>query len=378
MTTKNVWAPTLDAFEKLFVNQPEMDKIRAYLGRFNPLKVLRSESQELKHSNILGWLLDPKETHGLGDQFLKAFLSEALRGRSDGLQPSSLDIVQSNLRDAEVRREWLNIDLFVISASNNWAFIIENKYKAKQTAGQLKTYFSKVEHATKSFGQAIWISGIFLTLNEEEPEDPRYKRIGYDAICELLSQTLSANRTAMGTEVQVFLDHYLEILKEATDMSEDYIEIQKVARTLYKANKKVLDFIWEHASSTDFLLARDTAFGNELDSWQEAAIGTQNYIHLWSSGNRFSFLPWSWYTALGEDELNWSGCENWWSGYPLICWMELAQKSSGGSTLRLFAEVGPLEPHRIRASIINAIEDACEGSKLVAFQQRSKEEGKKY
>ena len=67
--------PTLDDLEKLFVNNSDLDAIRSHLSRFNPIKTMGMERMEIRHSAILGWLLSPQETHGLGDTFLKAFLS---------------------------------------------------------------------------------------------------------------------------------------------------------------------------------------------------------------------------------------------------------------------------------------------------------------
>lgn len=41
--------------------------------RFNPFDVLRYADYEIRHSNVLAWLLQPNETHGIGDAFIRAF-----------------------------------------------------------------------------------------------------------------------------------------------------------------------------------------------------------------------------------------------------------------------------------------------------------------
>lgn len=38
---------------------------------FNAFEVLRYSDYEIRHSNVLAWLLTPGETHGAGDAFLK-------------------------------------------------------------------------------------------------------------------------------------------------------------------------------------------------------------------------------------------------------------------------------------------------------------------
>src|SRR5688572_3748225 len=115
--------PSYDEMEALFVNNDELQKIEAYLNRFNPIKVMKMVGMEIRHSAILAWLLNPKETHGLGDHFLRAFLSEAIKGDS-GNRPNALQISQSDMRDADVRSEWNNIDIFILSPQNRWAFIV--------------------------------------------------------------------------------------------------------------------------------------------------------------------------------------------------------------------------------------------------------------
>ena len=44
--------------------------------RFNVFDVLRNAEYEIRHSNVLAWLLTPGETHGLGDKFLRGFIEK--------------------------------------------------------------------------------------------------------------------------------------------------------------------------------------------------------------------------------------------------------------------------------------------------------------
>lgn len=74
--------PTTEELEALFVNNPLLARIESHLGRFNPIRVMRMERMEIRHSAILAWLLDPAESHGLEDKFLKAFLGEAFADRA--------------------------------------------------------------------------------------------------------------------------------------------------------------------------------------------------------------------------------------------------------------------------------------------------------
>lgn len=367
--------------EALFVNNPHLDELEAYLNRFNPIRIMRMEGMELRHSNILAWLLDPLETHGLGDRFLKSFLSEALRGESAKGMPTALEITQADLQDIEVRREWQHIDIFLLSRRNNWAFIVENKFHAAQHKGQLSKYIDKVRSSFEPEEGKLDIRGVFLTLHDEEPAEPSYVSIGYDAVCDLLTRAMQTEGQSLGKEVQVFLSHYIEIIKEAAGMSEERERFERLARSLYRQHRKALDFIQEHGSATNFSLALDDAFG---DAWEDRGIveiGRLSICKLRSRGDRLRFLPLKWHGALGGDRYRWPGCKDWWAGYPVVCWIEMfnGDKSAEG-TLRLFAEVGPLSDFEARKELIDAIKDKARlaGIKEVGFQRTAAKEGKKY
>ncbi|MDK1492465.1 PD-(D/E)XK nuclease family protein [Sinorhizobium sp. 7-81] len=137
--------PTPKELEDLFVNNRDLQRVAAYLNRFNPIRTMRMDGMEIRHSSILAWLLDPRETHGLSDRFLRGFLCEAMRGQSALGSPTALEIAQADLRDAEVRREWQQIDIFVLLPRLNWAFVIENKFHSSQHEGQLAKYAERVK-----------------------------------------------------------------------------------------------------------------------------------------------------------------------------------------------------------------------------------------
>jgi hypothetical protein len=373
--------PTLAAFEGLFVNNADLDKIEAYLNRFNPISVMRMENMENRHSNILAWLLDPKENHGLGDKFARAFLAEAMRSGEANDLPSALEVAQADLNDLEVRREWLHIDLFLLSRRNGWAFVIENKFYAKQGDGQLEGYKRKVRSVYSSKAQDIKIGGIFLTLNDEQPDDLDFVAIGYEAIATLLPRILESESDTMGDEVAIFVRHYIDIVKEACGMSDEQEKMEQLARSLYRRHQKVLDFIWEHGSQNNFTIARESAFGSEWGDDVIVPSPAGDLVSLTSGSEWISFLPVSWFQWLGGRDYTWPGCENWWSGFPVICWMELQLGNEAGKgVLRLYAEVGPLADHISRVSLIRLIEEAAADAApgMIAFRKGADRDGAQY
>jgi hypothetical protein len=100
--------------------------------------------QEIRHSNVLAFLLRPQEKHGLGDAFLKKIIQKALENSSGASPVSALTVALSDFSDALVRREWRNIDLVVESPSNKLIVAIENKIESSEGGGQLSKYESSV------------------------------------------------------------------------------------------------------------------------------------------------------------------------------------------------------------------------------------------
>lgn len=52
------------SYSMLF-NSLEFQTLNKNLNKFNPLKVLKSSKYEIRHSNILAWLLTPNENYNM-------------------------------------------------------------------------------------------------------------------------------------------------------------------------------------------------------------------------------------------------------------------------------------------------------------------------
>ncbi len=377
--------PTFDELESLFVNNANLERIASYLNRFNPIRVMRMENMEIRHSAILAWLLDPNETHGFSDSFLRSFLAEALRGDDSKKTPTALDVSQADLRDAEIKREKENIDLFVTSPANGWAFIIENKFHSKQHSGQLERYIEQAKKDAKSANIEFSLIGIFLTLHDEDIADEakeHYVPLRYADICKILETLLEDRRnTNTSSEPHQFIRYYLEIIRDATGENEELRKIESIAKQLYKNHRKALEFVIEHGKRTDFVIACDEIFGESISFPQKVNIGDETFVYSNRDSTAVSFLPDSWFNCLYSAITQWPGCERWWAGLPLISWIRLTPNPDGtGGKIRLYAEVGPLEPHSSRKKLIEAIAEKGkhENSPRIAFQRGAADEGRKY
>ena len=370
-------SPTQAEFESLFVNNVDLDQLRAGLNRFNPIHTMGMADMEIRHSAILGWLLDPQETHGLRDGFLRAFLGAALSGYDGSSRPTALEVSQSDLSAAEVRREWRHIDLLVICPRQRWVFVIENKFNSTQREGQLRGYR---ELASETFAGSQ-IRGVFLTLNEEEPKDSSFVTVRYEDICDLLPRFIEGRAHPLSSEVETFMRHYLNTLLEATNLSEHQRKLEQLAKELYRDHRKVLDFIVEHGTATDLAVATEAAFGAEMNRGDIAEIADRRFVFGGLGKRDVSFLPQSWYDALGGNGTDWDGCGGWWMGFPVVTWFRLLPSGDkGGGRIKLSAEVGPLRDHDMRADLIGRIRTAAKTNALrgISFRSDAAERGRMY
>jgi len=232
------------ALNELIVNCPEFEHLEALLGSFNVFQVLKFEHGEIRHSNVLAWILDPSESHGLDSAFLKKWLMRVIHeSEGHGSSPvSAVDIDAWQLADVEVRREWRSIDLLLILSFANqgqWVVCIENKVNSTQGPDQLRRYRSVVEN---TFAQARHRLYVFLTKNDEEPDDEAYIPASYAQVHQVLKECLRTKSHVVGAEPRVLLENYLRLLEEKFM---DESEIARTARKIYQQHRRALDVIFE-------------------------------------------------------------------------------------------------------------------------------------
>ena len=108
-----------DEVQKLFedINNNVLD--------FNILEITGMGNQEIKHSNILGWLFSDAE-HNLEYKILESFLKKIIAlNEIENLQDYLY--LSKHRKDIVIYREKDNIDLLIVDDANKVLFAIENK-----------------------------------------------------------------------------------------------------------------------------------------------------------------------------------------------------------------------------------------------------------
>lgn len=213
---------------------------------FNVFETLSLVNNEIRHSNVLAWLLNPYENHELGDFFTRQFIRSVYK-KNKRLFTSNINKLKSEeiflweFDDVEVLREHENIDLLIIDKTHELVVAIENKVYSKEQRNQLKKYEQKV----KLIPDITRTMFVYLTLDGSDSSNPStWANFSYDDVLDLLD---SVKEIKASEKVKNFIEDYKSILRRylLTD-----INIQDICRKIYIKHKKALDLIYEYRPDT--------------------------------------------------------------------------------------------------------------------------------
>jgi hypothetical protein len=256
---------------------------RRVLTALNGL-LLRVARAEIRHSNFLAWLLDPGESHGHGDLFLKALALDLLRKCPVHLRPlSPLQLDGIDLSDVTVRREWPGkLDLCIACGSPPFVLAFENKVDSGEHSGQLGRYADALAAA---FPDRPCLK-VFLTRSADAASDPLWIPYSYSDVHRVFSRLRRMPGGSLGGDVGVFLDHYLNLIGS---QFMDNPEIVDLCRRIYVNHRRAIDLINTHAQ-----VAGSEAMAPILE-W------LQNRSTAWTvrrqNARRVSFVPAAWVGA---------------------------------------------------------------------------------
>jgi hypothetical protein len=387
--------PISSELEALFVNNLEFRQIQAHLARFNPIKVMQAAQSEIRNSSILAWLLDPNENHGLGDDFLKAFLAGALKAKSSHV--SALQILSADFSDVEIRTEHnpdinkkTRIDILIDCPRSDWLFIIENKLGSTQSEQQLRKYYDSVRSRLDREDRRSTIAqGIYLTLDGEDPSadvSENFVSYSHQQYAEQLAYLMAQKRDSLAAKIVDFIEYFIEVVMENSPLSpEDEQRMQELAKRLYREHRRVIDYIVQHGSRTVLNEAFSQLVGGDIQEKTFIVKGIELKV-VRGTKRWLSFIPIEWLNLLDQAKqcldppsaADWPGCENWRLPFPIGFWVEL-REGAKGFRVTMAMEVGPLSHHKQRVSLINAIEAEAKAQRAkVSFSPSAKEQRSKY
>ncbi len=210
----------------------ELENDKSVFNKFNVFETLKITNTEIRHSNVLSWLLNPRDNHNLKGQFLKSFIKEINEIGEHGLDLDAIDY-----DSFEVRREWKNIDILVISRKSKIVLIIENKIWSVESSHQLAKYRKTIENEFHDFNKLY----VFLTPHGEPSSEPDiWVTYDYERVLIRLDDLINTCVSILDKDVQIFITHYAENLRR--NIMGDK-KLQDLCLEIYDKHKEAFDLI---------------------------------------------------------------------------------------------------------------------------------------
>jgi hypothetical protein len=253
-----------DKYQNLLKDE-DFDNLDLGLKNPNIFQILKISRTEIRHSNFLSWLLDPKGSHKLGDIFLKRFLREVFF--SDKFKNiDSVDVEGMDLSKVEVKREWRNIDLLLIL--EKVIVCVENKVHSSESEHQLTKYWEIIKN---EFPNHIH-TGVFLTPDGIDSENKRdeFEAISYKFIVDSLDRIISVHGESLIPQVKTYITDYTTIIKREI-MGTD--QLTELSRKIYLNHRELIDFV--HKNRPDNVIYLSQVMKEELNKrgWM---LGSEN------------------------------------------------------------------------------------------------------
>jgi hypothetical protein len=174
-------------------------------GPSDYLSVLQLERDEVRHSRLVAWLMDPRARHGLGSGFLRRVLELVFHD----LSAAVVNALGNARSMCEVSRDASRIDILV--ESPGLTLVVESKVDALEHDRQCDTYF-------ELFGSEPGARFIFLTPTGRAPTSARgdslaaFKRLSFAQVREQLRVALGEGQAA--AEGRRVAEDYLRTLEK--------------------------------------------------------------------------------------------------------------------------------------------------------------------
>ena len=220
-----------------------------YYDPLNIFNVLELQRNEIRHSNMLYWLLSPHKQHGFGDKFLKKFIIETVKEQDDcEVRPIDIDLMDFDEvvvckeypTDTFVKKEKGRIDLFVVSKENNLILAIENKIDTGEHDNQLQRYRKYLEDNYKGYKFVL----VYLTPNKDESIDDKenWISVGYQTIYEVLLKLIS--NCQINDKAKIYIQDYMELIRR--NIMNEKEDLKKTCEGIYFQHQEAFDIIYDY------------------------------------------------------------------------------------------------------------------------------------
>lgn len=338
---------------KLIRELDNLKKHGSYPTGFNLFEAAGMVRQEIRHSNFLSFLLDPKKPHGLGDQFIKKLMLRAAT-INEAKDVAQLSTLLGNFDDLVVAREWnttqskLRIDIVAWSHQNQSVFVFENKVDSSAGATQLADYEELVlqQDTFRNYKKTF----IYLTKNGEDPDEVSWLQISYENVIEIIEEMANENKSVLGSDLRIAINHYVDLLRRNIVGDES---LKAECSRIIEQYRDVLDFIYKNAEQ----VGTGADFKKASEKFRDSA--GELIKELVSKPTQYAFIPVPLYTIIPDCV----GTNYWGQTKPIIMWFYLR----GDNSLGLILEVGPIpDPNIDRLRLVESLQNIFGRKRVVS------------
>ena len=221
-------------------------------SEFDALTFLGMSASEEVHSRILAWLLDPQESHGVGDRFLRGFLRKTAEvATAAGVCVGDVgDESAFDWSATRVQQEWRHVvkgregrlDILIINDEEGFLCGIENKIFSGEHSEQLTRYRRALAVAYPDFLRHHVFLSPAGTVPLWEEERQYWTPVNYTTVLQLVEQAITQGDEPLREDVSSFLRQYSTTLWRRV-VPDTTSNARTLARKIYMEHRAAIDFI---------------------------------------------------------------------------------------------------------------------------------------
>lgn len=333
---------------------------------FNPFDVLQVADREIRHSNVLAWLLRPGGTHGIGGRFLRALVEHlTLRRDVRSLSRLKLPLGFDDEDNVEVRREdyheGVYADITVGFKAERLLLIIENKVGPSSRDAELQ-----LEHYQKAFGKKYKdrydppVPGVLLTTsNASEAGEAKgtFIHVSWNDVGGIIRSLLNDRENFTDDHVRAFVERYLDVIEEklvwaGSSLAERLLKEHEAVLVRLQEQPSLLGGV-EHAPHRQTVKRLMEHFEGRSAKLREQVEG---HLERRSSADRRRAGPgcWlHWYDMPCGRELKVDDCAWWYFTFEprhvfveLGYWSKSSEQKTNMDKIWTFLRATPIDPDR--------------------------------
>jgi hypothetical protein len=234
----------LNTLQELIVNDSDLRALSKFEDKINIFNIIKNGATEIRHSNILAWLLHVRENHGLGELFVRELIKAAIRNNPG--KGNILDWAFLDYSAQIVETEKHKIDILVRFETTKHIIAIENKTKSTEhdaaQTGEKQTiiYRNRVEKDYPEHKKLF----IYLTPTGDFPADDQWCVLSYEDILSII-EPLLANKNTL-PEVELILSNYCALIK--SDVIGKDNALFTACNAVYQNHADALDLLFQYAN----------------------------------------------------------------------------------------------------------------------------------